>query len=233
MRAGAASGSRAAQAERRAAAAVARMSETLQRSLLTEPPQPDGLQIAVRYRPAAHEAQVGGDWYDAFVTAGRLDPRWSSATSPGHDRDAAAAMGQMRNLLRGVALHRSASRPAPVLAALDRAMRGPRRRLARDGRPRAGSSAPVDGRAARLRWSNAGHPPPLLVAPDGSARLLQTAARPAAGPRRRRPPGDDHARELHAGQRRCCSTPTASSSGASSHRGGPAAARRHGPPAGR
>ena len=57
------------QAERRSANAVRRMSETLQRSLLTDPPQPDHLQIAVRYRPAAQEAQVGGDWYDAFLTA--------------------------------------------------------------------------------------------------------------------------------------------------------------------
>jgi serine phosphatase RsbU (regulator of sigma subunit) len=40
--------------------------ETLQHSLLTPPPQPDHLQIAVRYRPAATYQQVGGDWYDAF-----------------------------------------------------------------------------------------------------------------------------------------------------------------------
>ncbi len=46
---------------------VARAAETLQRSMLSEPPQPDHLQMAVRYVPAAREAQVGGDWYDAFV----------------------------------------------------------------------------------------------------------------------------------------------------------------------
>jgi serine phosphatase RsbU (regulator of sigma subunit) len=33
----------------------------------------------------------------------------------------------------------------------------------------------VDG-VATFRWSNAGHPPPLLVEPDGRARLLQPPA---------------------------------------------------------
>ncbi|WP_459644593.1 PAS domain-containing protein, partial [Kineococcus sp. NUM-3379] len=44
-----------------------RLAEGLQRSLLTEPPEPDHLQITVRYQPAATAAQVGGDWYDAFL----------------------------------------------------------------------------------------------------------------------------------------------------------------------
>ena len=46
------------QVERAAAAATTRMAETLQMSLLTDPVQPDHLQIAVRYRPAAHDAKV-------------------------------------------------------------------------------------------------------------------------------------------------------------------------------
>ncbi|MFD0485409.1 GAF domain-containing protein [Kineococcus sp. GCM10028916] len=49
------------EAERAASAQVARFSETLQRSMLTEPPQPDHLQLAVRYSPAAAQAEVGGD----------------------------------------------------------------------------------------------------------------------------------------------------------------------------
>ena len=54
--------------ERRRASATRSLAETLQRSLLTDPPQPEHLDIAVRYRPAAREAQIGGDWYDAFVS---------------------------------------------------------------------------------------------------------------------------------------------------------------------
>ena len=47
----------------------------------------------MRYRPAAHEAQVGGDRYDAF-----LQPDGATMLVIGdvvdHDSDAAAAMGQ-------------------------------------------------------------------------------------------------------------------------------------------
>ena len=53
--------------ERVAHAAASGMAEALQRSLLTAPPQPEHLEIAVRYLPATRLAQVGGDWYDAFL----------------------------------------------------------------------------------------------------------------------------------------------------------------------
>jgi PAS domain S-box-containing protein len=43
------------------------MAEVLQRSLLTDPPEPDHAEIVVRYLPAAEAARVGGDWYDAFL----------------------------------------------------------------------------------------------------------------------------------------------------------------------
>lgn len=55
-----------------------------------------------RYRPAAEQLQVVGDWYDAFVNAeGAMCLVVDDVT--GHDRDAAAVMGQVRNLLRGLA----------------------------------------------------------------------------------------------------------------------------------
>ena len=82
---------------------------------------PTDLQIAVRYQPAAEEAQVGGDWYDAFRVrdGGTL---LAIGDVAGHDQDAAAAMGQVRNLLRGIA-YSLGERPAAVLSELDRAMR--------------------------------------------------------------------------------------------------------------
>jgi len=164
------------QVERRSAYVARRMSETLQRSLLTEPPQPDHLDVAVRYRPAAQEAQVGGDWYDAFLTADGASCLVIGDVA-GHDRDAAAAMGQLRNLLRGIA-YTVGEPPALVLSALDRAVRD----LA------VGSLATavlarieqdpddVEQDLRRLRWSNAGHPPPLVLEPDGRVHLLQTDA---------------------------------------------------------
>ena len=47
---------RATQAQRAVALSAQRMSETLQLSLLTDPPHVPGLQIAVRYQPTAQEA---------------------------------------------------------------------------------------------------------------------------------------------------------------------------------
>jgi PAS domain S-box-containing protein len=158
------------QAERRAAAELQRISETLQRSLLTAPPVSDRLQIAVSYRPASHVAQVGGDWYDAFVTA---DGRTSLVIGDvaGHDKDAAAAMAQVRNVLRGVAQTLPAG-PAHMLSALDRAMHrldiGVLATVVL-----AQVSEPLDRTGRRtVRWCNAGHPPPLLVRADGSTHLL-------------------------------------------------------------
>jgi CHASE3 domain sensor protein len=52
-----------------------RIAETLQRSLLIEPPSNTfgGLSIATFYEPAWDEAQVGGDFYDAFsLSDGRV-----------------------------------------------------------------------------------------------------------------------------------------------------------------
>jgi PAS domain S-box-containing protein len=158
------------QAERTTAQRVARLAEALQVSLLTRPPTPDGLEIAVRYQPAAELAKVGGDFYDAFVDA-------SGATViavgdiAGHDTAAAAAMAQIRNLLRGLAYDTDDS-PADVLRRLDIALAGLRvsvlatALLARIGPPG------VDGQR-RLVWSSAGHPPPLLREPGGAgARVL-------------------------------------------------------------
>ncbi len=161
-------------AERARASSVRGMSEALQRSMLTAPPQPDHLQLAVRYQPAGQDAQVGGDWYDAYVTR-------DGATSlvigdvTGHDRDAAAAMGQLRNLLRGIG-YASGEPPARVLSELDQALRGlgvgvlATCVVARVEQDPAMSAQGL----RRLRWSNAGHLPPLLLDPDGSAELLRT-----------------------------------------------------------
>ena len=163
---------RALRAERQAAAAVRSLAETLQRSLLTSAPQPEHLDIAVRYLPAAEHAQVGGDWHDAFLTASGTACLVIGDVT-GHDQDAAAAMGQVRNLLRGIGYSLEVS-PAAALAALDRAMRD-----LGVGALATGVLAtvePLEGSSAwRLRWSNAGHPPPLVVSPDGSVELLRTS----------------------------------------------------------
>lgn len=161
--------------ERSEAAAARAMSEALQRSMLTDPPDLAPLDVAVRYLPARNDTRVGGDWYDAF----RLpdgDACLVIGDVAGHDQRAAAVMGQLRNVLRGVALT-VGSPPSLVLGALDRAMD-------QLGQP-AMSSALVlvagrddEGAAAgtAVTWSSAGHLPPLLLEPDGTARLLWSEA---------------------------------------------------------
>ncbi|MFD2090053.1 SpoIIE family protein phosphatase [Blastococcus deserti] len=150
------------------------LSDRLQQALLTPPPEPDHLHVAVRYAAAAHEAQVGGDWYDAF-----LQPDGATmlviGDVVGHGSDAAAAMGQLRGVLRALAYDNDEG-PAATLSRLERTAQGlavgtlATGILARiERRP----DVPVAG-VRVLRWSNAGHLPPVLLAPDGTSRLLTT-----------------------------------------------------------
>jgi len=160
------------EAERAAAARVAGMSEALQRSLLTELPEPDHLELVARYVAAADEAQVGGDWYDAFmVRDGSTCLVVGDVT--GHDQRAAVQMAQVRNVLRGIA-HALVEPPAAILHALDWAMRDlATGALATTVLAKVEQGPDDAARGLRtLRWSNAGHPPPLLVRPDGRAELL-------------------------------------------------------------
>jgi serine phosphatase RsbU (regulator of sigma subunit) len=151
--------------------------------MLTEPPRPDCCQIVVRYVPAAAGAEIGGDWYDAFV-----QPSGATVLAigdvVGHDSRAAASMGQVRGLLRGIGYARGGS-PAQVLSELDRAVQG----LALDTMATA-LIARLESEARRdderhgsrlredqvlLRWASAGHLPPIVIAPDGSVSVLDGA----------------------------------------------------------
>jgi serine phosphatase RsbU (regulator of sigma subunit) len=160
------------EAQRRAAADAQSLSEELQRSLLTQPAQPEHVPVAVRYRPAVETAQVGGDWHDCFRTSGG-DTVVVIGDVSGHDRTAAAAMGQVRNLVRGLA-YDSEDSPARLLTRLDEALRGLQLdTLATVLLGRLGSSAGTGGdRLLRLTWSSAGHLPALLRHADGTVEGL-------------------------------------------------------------
>lgn len=162
-----------ARAEQAAAAAeAAGMSQALQRSLLTDPPEPDHAQIVVRYRPASAVAQVGGDWYDAFLQRDGATVLVIGDVV-GHDRVAAAAMGQLRSMLRAIAVH-TGDGPARVVDGTDRLLRAlvvettataVVMRLEQDADQRAAGTT-------TLRWSNAGHPPPMVLTPEGDVTVL-------------------------------------------------------------
>ncbi|MRK00490.1 SpoIIE family protein phosphatase [Aeromicrobium sp. S22] len=139
------------------------LAEGLQRSLMTAPPEPDHLHVSVRYEPSAEVAQVGGDWYDAFLQTG-------GATNivigdvVGHDTAAAAAMGQLRSLLRGVAVTTGAG-PAEVLRRVDEAVQTLQIETMATAVVARFEQTSEERQAGvtRLRWSNAGHPPPLVA----------------------------------------------------------------------
>jgi GAF domain-containing protein len=147
-------------------------SRTLQGAMLTELPQPDDLELAARYRPASLVEQVGGDWYDAVLL-----PSGCTAVAigdvVGHDMVAAADMSQVRSVLRGLAWATDDS-PAATVATLDRALPGLGisaiaslvfARVEQTPAQRAAGSR-------TLRWTNAGHPPPLLIDATGDASWL-------------------------------------------------------------
>ncbi|MFD7922390.1 SpoIIE family protein phosphatase [Streptomyces sp. NPDC059740] len=148
-----------------------KVAETMQRHLLPQLPSVPGLQMAARYLPAPDASSVGGDWYDAFPLAdGALALAIGDVV--GHDLDAAAGMAQLRNMLRAFAWSRPES-PGAIVSRLDDAVLHIAEvpmatmvlaRLTRDGNG-----------LWRLHWTNAGHPPPLLVTHDGQAQYLTDA----------------------------------------------------------
>ena len=159
---------------RRRAAAVAlyatehQVAETLQRSLLPELPELDGLEVAARYVAGDIGHQVGGDWFDVFeLDAGRVGIVIGDVV--GHDIVAAAAMSQVRATLRAYAWQ--GDDPSAALDRLDRLISafsvtqlvtvfyGVLEAPARDG-------------ARILRYANAGHLPPLVRTPEGRIEEL-------------------------------------------------------------
>ncbi|MFB9472156.1 SpoIIE family protein phosphatase [Nonomuraea salmonea] len=145
-----------------------RVAETMQRHLLPRLPVVSGLEMSACYVPAPDASQVGGDWYDAFTQAGGA-LGLVIGDVVGHDLDAAAGMAQVCNMLRAYAGEMD-SLPSTVIGRLDQAVS--RMAEATMATVVFARAEPVDG-GWRLRWTNAGHPPPLLVERDGTTRFLE------------------------------------------------------------
>ncbi len=148
------------------------LAEGLQRSLLTEPPEPEHAEIAVRYLPAAEAARVGGDWYDAFLQQNG-STMLVIGDVVGHDTEAAAAMGQLRSLLRGIATYSNAG-PVEVLRGLDSSMATLQLGTLATAAVARFEQTPAERRRGltRMRWANAGHLPPMVVHRDGTVAEL-------------------------------------------------------------
>jgi serine phosphatase RsbU (regulator of sigma subunit)/PAS domain-containing protein len=165
----------------RLATAQGQVAERLQRSLLSAPVQPDHLELAVRYRPATQGISIGGDWYDAF-----LQPDGSTVLVigdvMGHDLEAAAAMAQLKTLVRAIAYDRQ-DEPAGVLRRVDLAVVGLGAETLATALVARVEQDPGDAATGvrRLRWATAGHPMPLLLLPDGTTADLDCPVGPPLG----------------------------------------------------
>jgi serine phosphatase RsbU (regulator of sigma subunit)/anti-sigma regulatory factor (Ser/Thr protein kinase) len=142
-----------------------RIVESLQRVLLpSQLPDMPALELAARYRPATVGTRVGGDWYDVFpLTGGKVVLTIGDVVGKGVA--AAALMAQLRMALRAFAL--DGLPPATVLDRLNRLLEdieGPRMTTM--------TYLVIDPEDETLRVVSAGHVPPILVTPDGTATVL-------------------------------------------------------------
>ncbi|WP_160145160.1 SpoIIE family protein phosphatase [Actinacidiphila yanglinensis] len=146
---------------------------TLQRALLSATPRVPGAELAANYQPASTTAEIGGDWYDALLLPDGT-VTLTIGDIAGHDLDAATSMSQLRSMLRVIAYDRpDPDSPAECLARLDRVVEG------LDIAPLVtvvhANLVPRPGGRWRVAWSNAGHPPPLLLPAGGGPRYLEGA----------------------------------------------------------
>jgi GAF domain-containing protein/anti-sigma regulatory factor (Ser/Thr protein kinase) len=143
----------------------------LQQSMLpTTLPRVPGLELTARYHPAIETLEVGGDWYDVVpLPGGRVGLTVGDVV--GRGLRAATTMGQLRSALAALAL--SEESPAKALDGLERfAGQVEGARLATVAY---GVLDPVDG---TFQYACAGHPPPLVIHPDGTAAYLEGGRSP-------------------------------------------------------
>ncbi|MFJ8361997.1 SpoIIE family protein phosphatase [Streptomyces sp. NPDC093984] len=152
-----------------------RLAERLQRSLLPNLPPVEGLEIAGGYAPGTQLVDVGGDWYDVHILDGET-VGLTIGDIAGHGIAEATAMAQTTTVLRSIA-RRSGTRPPAVLAELNDFLG-----TYHHGLMATACYAAYDRRTRTLRYSRAGHPPPLMIHADGSSRYLEGALAPPLGP---------------------------------------------------
>ena len=146
-------------------------SELLTQALLpSRLPEIPGFDFATRYVPSS--GAVCGDWYDALAL-GSGHFLLGVGDAAGHGLVAASAMAELRNAARGLAA--AGRSPGQLLGDLSA--------LAGDvdlERFATVTYAELDVDRSSLRWSLAGHPPPLIVE-AGAARYLDLALGPPLG----------------------------------------------------
>jgi serine phosphatase RsbU (regulator of sigma subunit) len=172
---------------------VRESAEHFQRLLLPTLPDLHPFEAAAVYRPAAEPGTLGGDWYDAV-------PLPDNAVGVivgdvvGHDLRAAAAMAAARNMLRALLFDRRTP-PSAVLTQLDHTV------VAITDIPVTTTClARIEPQESGwgLRWSSAGHFPPLLITRDHQAEYLHAEPGLPLGVDPEQP-RSDHVRSLPSG----------------------------------
>ena len=148
--------------------------EAFQRTFLPEVlPFLPGFRVATRYLPAATAVGVGGDWFDTFVRP-EGDTVVVIGDVAGHGLPAASLMGKMRNALRAHALMGG--------TALDILVRADEyHRHFGDGELVTILVGVLAEDISTFRYASAGHPPPLVVRPDGAGFVSDGGASPPLG----------------------------------------------------
>lgn len=142
--------------------------EDFQRRLLPDLPRLPGLELRSRYQPSTDAPRIGGDWYDLIHLPDQV-PCLMVGDVMGHGLEAATVMSQISNMLRVIAFDEQEP-PSRILRRLDSVLHQ------LHGGPLAtvlvARLEPAADGGRLLRWSSAGHLPPLLVTPDHRARYL-------------------------------------------------------------
>ncbi|TYC66721.1 PAS domain S-box protein [Streptomyces sp. CB01881] len=150
-----------------------RVALTLQQAMLPSIPEARRTTAAVRYRPATGALNVCGDWYDLHD----LTPDLTAVAVGdvvGHGLEAAGVMGQLHAALSAAV--RATRSPARALETLDQYA------ATIDGAmTTTAAQTLVDRTRLTVSYSSAGHPPPILVHPDGTAHALDAATDPPLG----------------------------------------------------
>ncbi|MDQ2672990.1 MAG: SpoIIE family protein phosphatase [Actinomycetota bacterium] len=142
------------------------IARVLQRSLLPPHlPEIPGLEVGAEYLSVGDGSEVGGDFYDLINT---VEDGWICAIGDvrGKGVEAASVTALARYTIRAVTLKND--RPSEILAALNEAML---RQLSEDRFCTVACVRlePQDGPVGvGVDVSRAGHPPPLLVRPEGA-----------------------------------------------------------------
>jgi hypothetical protein len=141
------------------------LARTLQRSLLPETlPVLDNVTLSSAYHPVGEGNEVGGDFYDVFTTP--LGCWLVVGDVCGKGPEAAAVTALVRHSIRAFAFVRPS--PAQVLGAVNEVMLG--HALSQRFATVVVARLDLTSRPARAVIAGAGHPPPVLLAANGSTR---------------------------------------------------------------